>query len=122
MWASKFQTKKIDGSLADVSQRVGWSKQFTNADTVGYNIPNMFSGWNPCSVRADFCTSPTTEIAVSNFKGVKVGTNANFSWNIGWALNGVTYELYKSTNNKASFNLLNSTIAINDTAINFSGI
>lgn len=118
----EYQSKKNDGSLVDVSNRVAWSKQFSNTDTVGYNIPNMFSGWNPCSVRADFCTSPTTEIAVSNFKGIKSGANTNFSWNISWAMTGITYDLYKSINNKASFNVLSSTIATNDTAINFSGI
>ena len=119
---AEFRSIKFDGSLVDVSQRVGWSKQFTNADTVGYNIPNMFSGWNPCSVRADFCTSPTTEIAVSNFKGLKSGANAKFSWNISWALTGITYDLYKSIDNKVSYQLLSSTISTNDTAINFSGI
>ena len=119
---AEYQSKKNDGSLVDVTNRVAWSKQFTNTDTVGYNILNVFNGWNPCSVRTDFCNSPLTEIAVSNFKGIKVGTNANFNWNISWALNGVTYELYKSTNNKASFNLLNSTTANNDTAINYNGI
>ncbi len=117
----EYQSKKIDGSLLDVSNRVAWSKQFSNTDTIGYNINNMFSGWNPCSVRADFCTSPTTEIAVSNFKGVKSGANANFSWNISWAITGITYDLYKSTNNKASFNVLSTSTATNDTAINFSG-
>jgi len=118
---SEYRSKKFDGSSVDVSNRVVWSKQFSNTDTVGYNIPNMFSGWNPCSVKDDFCISPTTEIAISNFKGVKSGANANFSWNISWAMAGISYDLYKSTNNKVSFNVLSSTTASNDTAINFSG-
>ena len=36
-------------------------------------------------------------------------------------MTGITYELFKSTNNKASFNILSSSTAANDTAINFSG-
>ncbi len=118
---AEYKSKKFDGTLVDTTNRVAWSKQFKNTDTVGYNILNMFSGWNPCSVRTDFCNSPTTEIAVSNFKGIKSGANANFSWNISWALTGITYELYKSTNNKLSYSLLSSITATNDTAINFSG-
>lgn len=118
----EYKSKKFDGALVDISNRVAWSKQFVDIDTIGYNVLNIFNGWNPCSVRTDFCNSPTTEIAVSNFKGIKVGANANFSWNISWPLTGITFELYKSTNNKASFNLLSTTIATNDTAINFSGV
>ena len=118
---AEFKSKNLDGTLTDISKRVGWSKQFTNADTVGYNIQNMFSGWNPCNVRADFCTSPTTEIAVSNFRGVKSGANANLLWNISWAMTGITYDLYKSTNNKVSFSVLSSRTSTNDTAINFNG-
>ena len=118
---AEFQSKKMDGSLADISHRVSWSKQLSTIDTAGYNILNMFNGWNPCSVRADFCTSPTTEIAVSNFKGIKVASNANFSWNISWAMAGISYELYKSIDNKATFNLLSTSVATNDTTINFNG-
>lgn len=117
---AEYQSKKFDGSLVDVSNRVSWSKQFTNADTVGYNILNVLNGWNPCSVRTDFCTTPTTELAVSNFKGIKTGANTNFTWNISWALTGITYELYRSIDNKASFQLLSSTTAANDTSINFN--
>jgi len=118
---AEYKSKKFDGTLVDVSNRVAWSKQFADIDTIGYNVLNILNGWNPCSVRTDFCSSPNTEIAVSNFKGIKVGANANFSWNISWPLTGITYELYKSTNNKASFNLLSTITATNDTAINFGG-
>ena len=36
---AEFKSKNLDGTLTDVSKRVAWSKQFTTADTVGYNIP-----------------------------------------------------------------------------------
>ncbi len=116
----EYQSKKFDGSLIDVSNRVAWSKQFTNADTVGYNILNVFNGWNPCSVRNDFCNSPNTELAVSNFKGVKSGANTNFTWNISWALSGIIYNLYRSIDNKASFQVIKTITSANDTSINFS--
>lgn len=118
---AEYKSKKFDGSLVDVSNRVAWSKQFTDADTVGYNILNVLNGWNPCSVRADFCTSPNTEIAIANFKGTKNGANTNFSWNIAWAVSGISYELYRSVDNKISYQLLSTTTATNDSSINFSG-
>lgn len=117
---AEYKSIKVDGNLADVSKRVAWSKQFTDTDTVGYNIPNIFTSWNPCSLRPDFCSYTAPEIAISNFRGVKSGTHANILWNISWALTGITYDLYKSTNKKASFTILSSTTASNDTAINFS--
>lgn len=118
----EYKSKKFDGSLVDVSNRVSWSKQFTDADTVGYNILNVFNGWNPCSVRTDFCNSQNTELAVSNFKGVKNGSNINLSWNISWAITGIAYDVYRSIDNKASFQLLTTTTATNDSSINFSAI
>lgn len=118
----EYKSKRFDGSLVDVSNRVSWSKQFTDADTVGYNILNVFSGWNPCSVRTDFCSSPNTELAVSNFKATKSGGNTNFGWNISWPVTGVSYDVYRSINNKVSFQLLTTTTAINDSSINFSAI
>ncbi|CAF3941844.1 unnamed protein product, partial [Rotaria sp. Silwood1] len=39
---AEYKSKKFDGTLVDISNRVSWSKQFTNTDTVGYNILNMF--------------------------------------------------------------------------------
>ncbi|MFY7965167.1 MAG: pectinesterase family protein [Chitinophagaceae bacterium] len=116
----EYQSKKMDGSLLDISNRVAWSKQFNTTDTIGYNTLNMFSGWNPCSVRTDFCASPIIELAISNFKGTKSGANTNFTWNASWALSGVTYDLYRSTDNKASFQLLSTLTSTNDTSINFS--
>ncbi|NDH07656.1 hypothetical protein EBX93_17365, partial [bacterium] len=117
---AEFKSKNLDGTLTDVSKRVSWSKQFANADTVGYNIPTMFSGWNPCSVRADFCNYAAPEIAVSNFKATKTTSNAKFTWNISWAMNGIQYDVYRSIDNKASYQLLNSVTATNDTNINFN--
>jgi pectin methylesterase-like acyl-CoA thioesterase len=119
---AEYKSKKFDGSLVDISNRVSWSKQFTDVDTVGYNILNMFSGWNPCSVRTDFCNYTTPEIAVSNFKGIKSGANTNLSWNISFPITGIAYNVYRSIDNKASYQLLSTSTAANDTAINFNGI
>ena len=68
----EYANKKFDGSLVDVTNRVAWSKQFTNSDTVGYNVLNVLSWWDPCSVRTDFCTSPATEIVVNVMSRGKV--------------------------------------------------
>jgi pectin methylesterase-like acyl-CoA thioesterase len=115
---AEYKSKKFDGSLVNIASRVAWSKQFANADTVGYNILNMFGGWNPCGVRADFCNYQQSELAVSNVAATKT-TQTNISWNICWPINGITYEVYKSVNNKSSFALLSSVISTNDTSINF---
>lgn len=116
----EYSSKNIDGTLLNISNRVSWSKQFTNADTVGYNILNIFNGWNPCSVRADFCSSPDTELTIANFKATKNSNSTILGWNICWALSNTTFEVYKSIDNGSTFQLLSSHTAINDTSINFS--
>lgn len=119
---AEYKSKNFDGTLVNIGNRVSWSKQFTDTDTVGYNILNMFSGWNSCSVRTDFCNYSLPEIAVSNFKGTKSGANTNLGWNISFPITGITYNLYRSIDNKASYQLLSTSTAANDTAINFNGI
>jgi pectinesterase len=116
---AEYKSKNFAGSLLNVSQRVSWSKQFTDADTVGYNLNNMFSGWNPCLTRSDFCPYAATEIAVSNFRGKKGASTSTFDWNISWAMTGIKYDLFRSTDNKTSFQNIGTVTAANDTAINF---
>ena len=117
---AEYKSKRFDGTLVDVSKRVSWSKQL--ADTTGYNLFNIFSGWDPCTSRADFCSYQPTEIVVANFKGAKGATVSNFTWNVCFPMAGIVYELYKSIDNKASFQSISSTTAVTDTSVNFSAI
>lgn len=118
----EYQSKKNDGGLVDVSNRVAWSKQFTTADTVGYNINNMFNGWNPCNVRADFCSYTDYEPSISNLKGAKNAGMLDLSWNANWAMSGVTYQVVMSNNPQFSpwVYPIPSFTTNNDTTYNFS--
>ena len=115
---AEYKSKRFNGSLVDVSKRVSWSKQL--ADTTGYNLPNMFNGWDPCTSRTDFCNYNAAELVVANFKGSKGTSSSSFTWNVCWPITGVVYELYRSIDNKISFQSISSTTATTDTLINFS--
>ena len=115
---AEYKSKRFDGSLMDISKRISLSKQLP--DTTGYNLPNMLNGWDPCTTRTDFCNYKTPELAIANFKGVKGATNSSFTWNICWPMTGVVYQLYRSIDNKVSFQSITSTTATTDSIINFS--
>lgn len=115
---AEYKSKNTNGTLADVSQRVPWSLQFSNTDTIGYNLPNMFSGWLPCSVYANFCDYKPADIAVSNFRAAKGASSSQLDWNISWPITGIKYTLYRSSDN-VSFTEIYNTTAVNDTAVNF---
>jgi pectin methylesterase-like acyl-CoA thioesterase len=117
---AEYKTRKFDGSLVDVSGRVSWSKQLTDPEAATYyNNTNLFSTWDPCAVYAGVCTNGPVEIAVSNFKGVKGSSTSAFTWNISWPLAQIQYEVLRS-NDKVTFTPVNSQLAANDTAVNFS--
>jgi len=116
---AEFQSKKTDGSAADVSRRVSWSKQFSATDTVGYNLPTMLGGWDPNSTRSDFATYVAPSIAVANFTGTKGVSTSVFNWNISWPMSAIKYELFRS-NDKVSFTKVNEQTSANDTAVNFT--
>ncbi|MEI6185014.1 MAG: pectinesterase family protein [Bacteroidota bacterium] len=115
---AEYKTKRFDGSLMDVSKRISWSKQL--ADTTGYNLPNILKGWDPCTTRTDFCNYKLPELAIANFKGVKGTSSSSFTWNVCWPMTGVVYQLYRSIDNKVSFQSISSTTATTDSLINFS--
>ncbi|MCX6208824.1 MAG: pectinesterase family protein, partial [Bacteroidetes bacterium] len=118
---AEYKSKKFDGTPVDVSNRISWSKQFTNTDTVGYNVLNMFNGWNPCSVRTDFCSYTDYEPAISNLKGTKNAGMLDLSWNANWAMTGVTYQVVMSDNPQFSpwSYPVPSFTTTNDTTYNF---
>lgn len=116
---AEYNTKYFNGSLVDVSQRAPWSLQYNSTDSAGFTIANMFTGWDPCAVYAGFCNPLPADIAVSNFRFAKSGSNTNFNWNISWPMAGIQYDLYRSNDN-VNFAIVNTQTAANDTAVNFN--
>ena len=105
----------------DVSQRVGWSKQLSEAEAADYyNTANLFGTWDPCSSAAGVCGSAAPDIAVSNFRAKKgtATTPSVLTWNTCWPLTGISYELYRSTD-RSNFTRVYEQTAVNDTAVNF---
>lgn len=125
LYYGEYASRFFNGTLVDVSQRVNWSYQLSQADSAAYTMTNVLTAngtltpWDPCSVFSGFCTSNPTDIAVSNFKATKGSTSAQLDWNISWPLTGIQYNLYRSSDN-LNFTQVYSTTATNDTAINFT--
>jgi pectin methylesterase-like acyl-CoA thioesterase len=119
LYYGEYNSRYFNGNAADISARVSWSYQLSQADSATYTFANLFGTWDPCSVAAGFCAASATDIAVSNFRGVKGGTSSQFDWNISWPVAGIQYTLYRSADN-ISYSAIYSTTATNDTAINFS--
>lgn len=117
---AEYKSRYFNGTPVDVSQRVSWSRQLTDAEAAAYyNNSNLFGSWDPCGVYAGFCTNSQPELAVSNFKGVKGASTTAFTWNASWPVSDVLYEVLKSTDNKATFTPVNSQASTIDTAVNF---
>jgi pectin methylesterase-like acyl-CoA thioesterase len=118
----EYKTKKLDGTTNyDVSQRVTWSKQISDSLANTYVLDSIFSGWKVCEVSPLVCGAWAAPIAVTNFRIVKgaAGVPSALTWNASWGINGVAYEVLRSTDNKATFSRLYQTTATNDTAIVF---
>lgn len=98
---AEYGSINFDGTPVDVSQRVNWSKQLTEAEANEYTNANIFGSWDPCAVLGGVCQPFSADIAVSNFEVEKVQNKASTTWNISWPLNNVKYELFKSIDNGA---------------------
>ncbi len=46
-YMAEYKSKDAEGNLLDVSQRVPWSTQMSDADTLKYTIEFFFKGWDP---------------------------------------------------------------------------
>ena len=112
---AEYKSKKFNGDLVDISQRISWSSQLSDPDAATYTNTTLFGTWDPCSASVDFCTSKPSVIAVTNFTGKKASTTA-FSWNIAWPKAQVKYELFRSSDNIA-FSKVNEQTSPNDTTI-----
>lgn len=118
---AEYKSKRYDGSLVDVSQRVSWSQQLTDAQAAKYFInDSVFGNWNPCTVSAEMCAGEARPIAVSNFRCIKYpgALKDTVRWNISWPLAGIKYELYKGSS-KNSFSKVYELTATTDSSINF---
>ena len=124
IYDAEYQSENLDGSLADVSQRVTWSHQLNSLQAANYTMANMFVGsgtqtpWNPCSITPTFCADSSRDIAVSNFRGSKSNGTTTLNWNISWGMAGIEYDLYRSSND-TTFTQINSVTETADTLVNF---
>ena len=115
---AEYQNRYFNGNLLNTSQRLSWTRQLAPADTAQYTVANLFGAWNPCAVAANICTTFTPDIAVSNFRAVRSGTQTALDWNISWAMTGIRYEVFRSTDN-VNFTSFFNTTATNDSTYNF---
>jgi pectinesterase len=116
---AEYQSKGWDGNPTDVSQRVTWSRQLTDADTANFSVSNVFSGWDPCSASPDFCSFQQPEVVVSNLKAAKVSGQTSLTWNASWPIAGAKYELFRDPGTGV-FAKIGEADAANDTAVNFN--
>ena len=115
---AEYKSLNMTGGILNISSRVPWSQQLTDPQAAAYTNATLFGAWDPCAVFTDLCAY-AVPIAVSNFRGTKGLVNTIFNWNISWPVNGVTMELYRSSNNVA-FSMVNTQNSVNDTAVNFT--
>jgi len=119
IYYGEYRSKYFNGNLADVSQRVSWSYQLTQSDSSNYTFSNIFGTWNPCGMSPNSCNPTLLNLAVSNFRAVKNVSSVQLTWNISWPLQGIQYNLYRSSDN-VNYTSVYSTTASTDSAINFS--
>ena len=119
IYFGEYKSKKFDGSLVNVSSRVPWSYQLSDADAATYTDTDLFGSWDPCTAGAAFCTAKSPEIAISNFKGKKGTDVSTFNWNISWAMPQIKYELYRSTVKTSGYSKVAELTSLEDTTYNF---
>jgi pectinesterase len=116
---AEYKTRKFDGSLTDISQRVPWSKQLTDEQAAPYLInSNLFGQWDPFPVWVDMPrTANSSSIAISNFLARTDGSQAAFQFNSSWPIEGVTYDLYKKAGDASQFKKIGSLTTKSDTTV-----
>ena len=119
LYYGEYNSRYFNGANVDVSQRPNWSYQLNTTDSSTYTLSNIFGTWNPCATLPELCGVQNTSLAVSNFKGVKGASSSQFSWNASWPVNGITYTLYKSTDN-VTYSPVYSVTEPSDSMVNFS--
>lgn len=117
---AEYQSVTQTGAAVDISQRVSWSQQLNATQAANYTNSNIFTTWDPCSVYQNICVANSLDIAVANFKGTKGASTSVFTWNASWGIPGVTYTLYRSTDNQTSFQSIYNITSTDIYDVNFS--
>lgn len=116
---AEYKTRYFNGGLVDLSKRVSWSKEFTDEEAAPYFVnSNMFGSWDPCAVLAEVCTPFSAPISLSNFRVNRSSSQSTILFNICWPVNGVTYELHRSTDS-LNFSAVKSFTSTTDTTAAF---
>ena len=102
---AEYKSRDFSGALVNISQRLPWTIQLTDADTAMYTRAAVLGNWNPCALSSTFCTSAPAPIAVSNFRAVKgsATTPSVLNWNLSWPIAGVQYQLYRAATRKGTY-------------------
>ncbi len=112
---AEYKTRYFSGALVDLSKRVSWSKEFTDAQAAPYFVnSNMFGTWDPCAALTDACTPFSAPISLSNFRVNRSSSQSTILFNICWPINGVTFELHRSTDS-VNFSKVNELVSTTDT-------
>lgn len=117
---AEYKSVGFDGSPIDVSKRLSWSKQLSDAEAAPYYVnSNFFGSWNPYAVWSDLPAGNnfTPVIALTNFRAKRTTSQAAFLFNLAWPVSGVTYTLYRSTDNKVSYSPIKNFTINNDVTI-----
>jgi pectinesterase len=115
---AEFQSKDLLNDPVDTADRVTWSRQLTDADTVFYNLVSYFKGWDPAN-KITALDAPEGVIisndslrwnAVSGARGYVIFRNdsaTGFSVNNAYPTNGKLLEAYriKSVNSFGALSL-----------------
>jgi pectin methylesterase-like acyl-CoA thioesterase len=114
----EYKTKYFNGTTVDLSKRVTWSKEFSDAQAAPYFVnSNMFGTWDPCAVLADACVPFSPIITLSNYRVNRSSSQSTFRFNICWPISGVTYELHRSTDSLTGYASVNSFVSTTDTSV-----
>lgn len=112
---AEYKTRYFSGALVDLSKRVSWSKEFTDEQAAPYFVnSNIFGTWDPCSVLPETCAPFSAPISLSNFRVNRSSSQSNILFNVCWPINGVTFELHRSTDS-VSFSKVKELVTLTDT-------
>lgn len=117
---AEYKSVGFDGSPIDVSKRLSWSKQLSDAEAAHYYMnSNFFGSWNPYAVWSDLPAGNNfiPVIALTNFRAKRTTSQAAFLFNLAWPVTGVTYTLYRSIDNKVSYTPIKNFTINNDVTI-----
>lgn len=117
---AEYQSVTQTGAAVDISSRAAWSQQLDATAAANYTMTNVLGGWDPNTNYAGITSTITADLAVANLKATKGSSTTVFTWNACWGIGGVTYTLYRSTDNQNSFQSIYSTTSADAYDVNFT--